>query len=80
MDGYGPITNNTCALLCTAGVRKLYVGNTVWAALFDEKRTSSAIHISVNNKMCYVDLVPGNMPGTINVQYNASVYHTVAQE
>lgn len=79
LDGYGRTTNNTCAPLCTAGVKKLHIGNTVWAALFDEKRTSPAIHISVNNKMCYADLVPGEISGTLNVRFNGAVYHTVVQ-
>lgn len=78
--GYGRTTNNTCVPLCSAEARKLHVGNTVWAALFDEKRTSPAIHISLNGKMCYADLVMGNLAGTINVRYNDVIYHTVVQE
>lgn len=65
-DKCHPLCNNSNVRLCSEyGCVHLY----------DAPHTSPKVHIMYKDKVCYVNLMPGQAQASIHVQYNDTVYH-----
>lgn len=61
--------------------RARYTQSTYWNGIkmnvFATKNTIPSIAIGVDSNVCYIDLVLGESPKTLNVRYNGQTYHAV---
>ncbi len=76
-SGYGKTILDACEKLCDAGIRYLKSSSGVNIPLFPIKHTSPTMAVGKGGAVCYADLIEGQMGGTINIQYNDKIYHTL---
>ena len=80
--GYDHTGADTCAHKCTATnmstIRVKTASGTpyIWQ-LWADKTTTPSINIRVGDNTCYMNLVPENQSGTINIKYGNNAYHGV---
>ncbi len=70
--------DQTCPV-CDAEFHNLKTATGITVQLYSDKSqvTQPAIHIKdANGKVCYGNLIPGNLSGAINIQYDGKTYHT----
>lgn len=63
--------------LCGAGIDKIKTSTGIVVPLYADKYTTPSVHVRYNDTVCYADLEPGNVAGTINIKFNGDVYHTL---
>ena len=64
-----------CVRQCEAGMTRLVTSNGYRFDLFAEKRTTPSINIRYGDTVCYADLHPGNVSGTLNIRHGTQEYH-----
>lgn len=81
-NGYVPVGNlpscpgNTpCLLTCPFGTQ-LVAGTGETFNINPSPESQPSLHIAQNGTTCFVSLVAGQSPHTINIRYNNQVYHT----
>lgn len=81
-SGYDMNYLGDCAALCTVsntGVKTQYLRTDTGLVfpVYGKKLTTPSLNIKTGNRQCYVNMVPGNGSGAINVRYQDVVYRTV---
>lgn len=62
-------------VLCAIGISQIKISTGVSFALYAEKYTQPSLAIKYNDGICYGKLEQGNQSGTMNFNYNGTVYH-----
>lgn len=73
-------TNGTEIVLetpCDIGINQIKTSTGLSFALYAEKYTEPSLVVGHNDGKCYGKLEPGNATGTINFNYNGTVYHLI---
>lgn len=73
-------TNGTEIVLetpCDIGISQIKTSAGLSVALYAEKYTEPSLAIGYNDGKCYGKLETGNATGTINFNYNGTIYHLV---
>lgn len=68
--------NGRCSAICDAGITWLKTSTGLSLLLVAEKVTTPSIHISYNDKICYVPLMAGNANNAVNLAWAGNTYHT----
>ncbi len=75
MGGGGEECEPAPEVLCTIGISQIKISTGVSFALYAEKYTQPSLAIKYNDGICYGKLEQGNQSGTMNFNYNGTVYH-----
>ncbi len=62
---------------CELGISNFKTSTGLSFALYAEKYTEPSLVVGYNDGKCYGKLEPGNATGTINFNYNGTVYHLI---
>jgi len=67
----------TCATPCELGARRLNTSNGILVPLYSERQSTPTLNVLFpDGGMCYGNLVSGAARGSINMNYNNTIYHT----
>lgn len=79
-DGFNQTHDNRCAQFCLAGVRYIKTNSGLSIPLYNDKQTTPAIVVQVNNMTCYASLTHQQesceFTNAIHVNYNGQTYYT----
>ena len=75
MGGGGETCEPAPEVLCTIGISQIKISTGGSFALYAEKYTQPSLAIKYNDGICYGKLEQGNQSGTMNFNYNGTVYH-----
>lgn len=67
----------TCASICSGEYTTLRTSTGLIYPMYSEKQITPSINIGMGENVCYVNLLPGQSDGAINIQYDNKIYHTV---
>ena len=75
MGGGGETCEPAPEVLCAIGISQIKISTGMSFALYAEKYTQPSLAIKYNDGICYGKLEQGNQSGTMNFNYNGTVYH-----
>lgn len=66
----------TCAVPCDGGVTRLHTSTGLSLPVYATRQVTPSLRIlTPGGDMCYVNALPGESAGTLNIQQNGQIYH-----